>query len=619
KAMHEITGALIAITLVMGAVFLPVAFMSGPSGILYRQFSLTIAVAIALSGFVALTMTPALCALILRNPHASDARPGGHRAGVVARLLAGFNRSYEALADRYAAVVRPLAGSGLATWMMFIALSGIAAYLGLRLPKGFIPNEDQGTFYVSITTPAGATLERTKAVVEAIQSACSNLPAIKSISSLAGANILSDGTGPTYGTCLFNLVPWDQRTDSVEAVMDQVRTRIAHVRDARLEVFPPPAVPGYGNASGFELRLLDKTGSGDLQQMDEVLRRFLEELKRRPEIGNAFTIFDNSFPQFVVHVDTEKAAKKGITATDAMDELQTLLGSEYASNFIRFGRRYKVMVQALPGYRSSPDDLLRFHIKNDAGEMIPLSTFARLEPVPGSDQITRYNMFPSAEINGEQAPGYSSGDAIRAIQETAREKLPRGYDIDWAGISRDEVLAGNEAVLIFGICLVFVYLLLAAQYESFLLPLAVILSLPAGLMGALCFLRWMGLENNIYSQMALLMLIGLLGKNAILIVEFASIRHREGRSPLDAAVEAARARLRPILMTSLAFVAGLIPLLLSSGVGAIGNRTLGAAATGGMLFGTVFGVLVTPGLYIVFATVAQRPGRRESLPLSEEA
>ncbi|MFC5457079.1 efflux RND transporter permease subunit [Prosthecobacter fluviatilis] len=620
RAMHEISGALIAITLVMAAVFVPVAFMSGPSGILYRNFAITIAIAISLSGFVALTLTPTLCALLLKNSHHQphDSAQAPKRRGPLAWFFHAFNSTYERLASSYTAMIRGIAGRRALTCLMLLGFCAATGWVSRQVPTGFIPNEDQGSFYISITTPSGATLERTKDVVDEIVRCIGGLPGISSVSSLSGTNILSDGTGASYGTCLVNLVPWDQRSATVETVMNDVRQKISHLKDARIEIFPPPPVPGYGNAGGFELRLLDKTGSGDFQRMDAVLKQFMADLRQRPEIGSVFTIFDASYPQYLLHVDMDKAAQKGVTVSRAMAELQTLLGSEYGSNFIRFGQMYRVMVQALPQYRARPEDILKLSVKASNDQMVMLSSFITLEKVYGVDQVTRYNMFPSAELNGEQSPGYSSGDAIRAIQETVKDKLPKGYGIDWAGMTRDEVNVGNEATFIFIICIVFVYLLLAAQYESLLLPLPVILSLPTGLVGAFLFLQWMGLENNIYAQVAMIMLIGLLGKNAILIVEFAALRHREGKTPLLAAVEAVRTRLRPILMTSMVFVAGLMPLLLASGVGAVGNRTIGAAATGGMIFGTVFGVILTPGLYVIFATLAEKfSRRREELPLSE--
>jgi hydrophobic/amphiphilic exporter-1 (mainly G- bacteria), HAE1 family len=617
KAMREISGAIIAITLVMSAVFIPVAFMSGPSGIFYRQFSLTMAISIVLSGVVALTLTPALCVLILKNNHNQH----NERKSFFGRLFKGFNNWYNKLSFRYKQLLDRIANRRSVTWILLLIFCIVTGMLGKTLPSGFIPNEDQGTFYVSITTPPGSTLERTKSIVNQVREACTGISSIESVSSLAGTNILSDGTGATYGTCLINLKNWNERKENVDEIIGQLEERTRHIKDAMIEFFPPPAVPGYGNASGFELRLLDKSGSGDFKKMEGVVKQFIVDLKQRPEIGSAFTIFDASYPQYLLHIDNDKAAQKGISADNAMSTLQTLLGSEYATNFIRFGQMYKVMVQALPEYRAKPEDILKLYVKNINDEMVQLSTFAQLEKVYGVDQVTRYNMYPSAELNGEPASGVSSGKVLAAIQETARLKLPKGYDIDWAGISRDEVAAGNEAIYIFIICLLFVYLLLAAQYESFLLPLPVILSLPTGVFGAFLLLWFWGLENNIYAQVAMIMLIGLLGKNAILIVEFATMRHREGQSPLKAAIDAAALRLRPILMTSFAFIAGLIPLLFASGAGAVGNKTIGAAAAGGMLFGTIFGVILIPGLYFIFALLAEKftkKGVKEQIALTEE-
>lgn len=615
-AMHEVGGAIVAITLVMSAVFIPVAFMSGPSGIFYRQFSLTMAIAIVLSGVVALTLTPALCAIILKNTHGQTSKKT-----IITRFFGGFNRWYDGVSNRYQKLLSAIANRRVLTVVAVIMFCVFTGLLGRILPGGFIPNEDQGTFYVSITTPSGSTLERTKSVVNDITKSCKGIDAIESISTLSGTNILSDGTGATYGTCLINLKDWDSRKESVDEVIALVEERTRHIKDAKLEFFPPPAVPGYGNASGFELRLLDKSGNGDLKEMERVVKQFIVDLKARPEISSAFTIFDASYPQYLLHVDEDLTAQKGVTVSNAMGVLQTLLGSEYATNFIKYGKTYKVMVQALPEYRAKPEDILKLYAKSDDGEMVPLSAFLSIERVYGVEQLTRYNMYPSAELNGEAKSGYSSGDAIKAIQEVAKTKLPKGYDIDWAGITRDEVSAGNEAIIIFLICLTFVYLLLAAQYESFLLPMPVILSLPTGVLGAFFMLWLMGLENNIYAQVALIMLIGLLGKNAILIVEFASMRHREGLTPFKAAIDAAKIRLRPILMTSFAFVGGLLPLLFASGAGAVGNRTIGAAAAGGMLFGTVFGVIIIPGLYVIFASIAERFTNKneiEEKPFTEE-
>lgn len=598
-AMREISGAIVAITLVMSAVFVPVAFMSGPSGIFYRQFSLTMAVSIVLSGVVALTLTPALCAILLRR---NDVRS----RGVMTRFFDGFNRWYNGVESKYRVLLEIIVHRRTVTFGILLTFCAGAGLLGSILQTGFIPDEDQGTFYASVTTPSGSTLERTKEVVNEIQRSAESIDAIESVSTLAGTNILSDGTGATYGTCLINLKDWSKRDLSAVEVAALLEERTRHIKDAKIEFFPPPPVPGYGNASGFELRLLDKTGSNDYKRMEVTVNQFIEDLKARPEIASAFTIFDASFPQYLVRIDEDKAAQKGVTVNGALRTLQTMLGSEYATNFIKFGQMYKVMVQALPEYRARPEDILRLHVHNDEGEGVPLSTFATIERTYGVDQVTRYNMYPSAELNGESSSGYSSGAAITAIQEVARETLPRGFDIDWAGITRDQVVAGNEAIFIFIICLLFVYLLLAAQYESFFMPMPVILSLPAGVFGAFFLLMMMGLENNIYAQIAMIMLIGLLGKNAILIVEFASLRQREGRTPFQAAVEGAIVRLRPILMTSFAFIAGLIPLMFAAGAGAVGNRTIGTAAAGGMLFGTIFGVIIIPGLYYISAAFAER-------------
>lgn len=601
QAIKEISGAIIAITLVMSAVFIPVAFMSGPTGIFYRQFSLTLAISIILSGVVALTLTPALCATLLKNNHGKR-----KKKNLLNRFFGGFNKWYDTLSGKYKWLLGVISNKRLITLGILIGFCTGTGLLGRMLSSGFIPNEDQGMFYASITSPPGSTLERTKEVVNGIQAASEGIDGIESVSTLAGTNILSDGTGATYGTCLINLKPWNERSKSVDDIIKILTEKTNHIKGAKIEFFPPPAIPGYGNASGFELRLLDKTGSGNFKRMEEVTQQFLKDLIERPEIENAFTIFDASFPQYLIRIDYDRAAQKGVTVNNALSSLQTLLGSEYATNFIKFGQMYKVMVQALPEYRAKPEDILKIHVKSDADEMVPLSAFMSIEKNYGVEQITRYNMYLSAEINGEASPGYSSGSNIKAIKEVAKEKLPKGYDIDWAGISRDEVQAGNEAIFIFLICLLFVYLLLAAQYESFLLPLPVILSLPTGIFGAYILLYILGLENNIYAQIALIMLIGLLGKNAILIVEFASMKHREGATPLKAAIDGATVRLRPILMTSFAFIAGLIPLMFATGAGAIGNRTIGTAAAGGMLFGTIFGVIIIPGLYVVFATLSDK-------------
>ncbi|MDP3152276.1 MAG: efflux RND transporter permease subunit [Archangium sp.] len=587
-AMGEIAGAIIAITLVMSAVFVPVAFISGPAGVFYRQFSVTMAVSIVLSGVIALTLTPALCVLLLEHTHKSTRGP-----------LAWFERQFGRFEGRTVAMVTGTAARRVVTAAALLGFVLGTGLVGATLPSGFIPVEDQGTFYAAITTPPGATLERTKAVVDELGAIGLHIDGVESIATLAGSNILTDGTGPSYGTVLVNLKPWDQRTRSVNELMEEFKVRSKGLSDAQIEYFAPPPVPGYGNAGGFELRILDKSGRGDFTEMDRVVQDFLTALRARPEIAAAFTIFQADYPQYLLEVDLDKAAHKGVTVDGSMNALQTMLGSEYVTNFIRFGQMYKVMVQAPPEYRARPEDVLRIQVKNDRGELVPLSAFVTLSKTHGVDKTTRYNMYPSAEVTGDGRAGFSTGEVLAAVQEVAKTNLPRGFDIDWAGISRDQLKAGNEGFWVFLICLVFVFLVLSAQYESFVLPLVVVGSLPPGVFGALGLLKVTGLENNIYAHVALIMLIGLLGKNAILVVEFAELKRKEGATAFDAVVTATRLRLRPILMTSFAFVAGLVPLAIATGAGAVGNRTIGTAAVGGMLVGTLFGALLVPGLYVL--------------------
>ncbi|MBD2757618.1 efflux RND transporter permease subunit [Spirosoma validum] len=600
-AMGEIASAIVAITLVMSAVFVPVAFMTGPVGIFYRQFSLTLAIAIVISGVNALTLTPALCAILLRPVH-------GEQKGLLGGFFAKFNRGYEALASTYQSLLRRIANRSSITWGLLLLFILGTWGVSTILPSGFIPTEDQGMIYVNVTTPVGATVDRTEKVLDAIEAIASEQESVENVSTLAGYSLMTDGAGASYGMGMINLKHWDERKESMQALIATLEEKTKTITDATIQFFPPPTVPGFGNSSGFELRMLDRGRSGDLTETAKVAQNFIAALKKRPEISDAFTSFDPSFPQYLLHVDQEKASQKGVSIDNAMSTLQTMMGSYYASNFIRFGQMYKVMVQAAPSYRTKPEDVLNMRVKNDQGEMVPYSNFIRLERVYGPEQITRYNMYTSAMINGDATPGYSSGDAIRAVQEVAAQTLPKGYGYEWSGMSREEVESGNQALYIFAICLVFVYILLMAQYESLLLPLSVLLSLPTGIFGSFFFLQLMGLQNNIYAQVALVMLIGLLGKNAILIVEFASQRQREGLPILDAAVEGAVSRLRPILMTSFAFIAGLIPLCMASGAGALGNRSIGTAAAGGMFTGTLFGLIIVPGLYVFFAKLAERFG-----------
>lgn len=616
KAMHEISGAIIAITFLMASVFIPVAFMSGPVGIFYRQFSITMATAIILSGVVALTLTPALCAMILKNNH------GKHRKRTpVNRFLDGFNNTFNRGQGKYMQLLGGIVTRRGLTFLVLGVFCAATWFLNGRVPSGFIPNEDQGMFYAIIQTPPGSSLERTNEIAERLQKIAEGIDGISSVSALAGYEVLTEGTGSNSGTCLINLKSWEDRKESVQEIIKELEEKSKDISGANIEYFMPPAVPGYGAAGGWELRLLDKAGSGDYKKMEQVSNEFVAALTKRKELSSVFTFYSASFPQYILKVDNDIAQQKGVTIENAMNTLSTLVGSNYEISFIKFGRPYKVMVQAAPQYRALPEDILKLYVKNNKEEMVPFSAFMKMEKVYGLSEITRHNMYNASQISGAAAPGYSSGQAIKAINEVAAKILPRGFGIDWAGISKDEVAQGNQAIYIFLICLGFVYLVLAAQYESFILPLAVILSLPTGIFGAFFLLNCMGLENNIYAQVAMVMLIGLLGKNAVLIVEFAVQKHRQGYSVLKAAMEGSRVRFRPILMTSFAFIAGLIPLVFAHGPGALGNRTIGTAAAGGMLFGTVFGVLIIPGLYYIFGKIAERrmlARHEEENPLTEE-
>jgi HAE1 family hydrophobic/amphiphilic exporter-1 len=615
KVMHEIAGAIIAITLVMTAVFVPVTFMTGPVGVFYRQFSVTMAVAIVLSGIVALTLTPVLCAMLLKRPAPADAK-----RSLLDRFLHSFEHAFERWTDRYEGLLRVIVPRRLLTIAILVVSGGGIYLLNQQLPSGFIPNEDQGMLYAIIQTPPGSTLERTYAKSRELQEIAEHIEGIASVSALAGYEVLTEGRGSNAGTCLVNLKPWSEREHTVEEIIAELEEKTREISGVTIEFFGPPAIPGYGAAGGFALRLLDKTNTGDYDRLGAINERFMAALREREELRGLFTFFAANYPQYELQIDNQAAMQKGVSIARALDNLNILIGSTYEQGFVRFGQFYKVYVQAEPEYRRLPKDLEELYVANEEGEMVPYSAFMTLRKTQGLNEITRYNAYPSAAIQGAPAPGYSSGEAIRAIQEVADEVLPRGYDIDWQGLALDEVNRGNEALYIFVVVLVFVYLVLVGQYENFILPLAVIVSLPVGVLGSFVLLELMGLENNVFAQVGLVMLVGLLGKNAVLIVEFAVQRHQQGRTVLEAAIEGARTRFRPILMTSFAFIAGLLPLLFASGAGAIGNRTIGASSAGGMLLGTVLGVLIVPGLYYLFASLPMnRPLIRDEheSPLSE--
>lgn len=599
KAIGEIGGAIIAITLVMSAVFIPVGFMDGTVGIFYRQFSLTLAVAIVISGVNALTLSPALCALLLKPvSHSKKAKKG-----LLTRFFEGFNRRYDFLERRYRLNLRWFLNRRMLTYATLILFCLATWGMTFVLPSGFIPNEDQGMIYVNVDAPPGATLERSEAALNKVQAALLPLEEVETISTLAGYSLMTETEGASFGMGMINLTPWDQREQTAAELMSVYADRVAHIKDADIQFFLPPTVPGFGNASGFELRLQDKT-AGTFAELDEVAKNFVAKLNADPRLTGVTSGFNPNFPQYLLRVDLAKAAKLGINVNESMETLQSYVGSFYSSNFVRFGQMYKVMLQAAPEYRMNPEDLFSLYAKNKEGNMVPYSNFMTMERVYGPSQITRYNLFTSAMITGEAAPGVSSGEALAAVEEIASEVLPRGYDTEWSGVAKEEKESGGQTLVIFAICLAFVYLLLAAQYESLLLPLPVILSLPAGVFGSFFLLYVVGLENNIYAQVALVMLIGLLGKNAILIIEVANQCRKEGISVMGAAIQGATSRLRPILMTSFAFISGLIPLTIASGAGALGNRSIGTAAAGGMLIGTFVGIFLIPGLYVIFESLA---------------
>ncbi len=615
KVLREISGAVIAITLLMTAVFVPVAFMSGPVGIFYRQFAITMATAIVISGIVALTLTPVLCAMILRNNHGKP-----KKKTLVDKFIDGFNRLFEKLTGKYTKFLTLIVNRRLVTFGILLAF-GIGIFgITRSLPSGFIPNEDQGMIYAIIQTPPGSTLERTNDLARRLQEIAEHVEGIKSVSALAGYEVLTEGRGSNAGTCLINLEDWSKRKHTVNEIIEELEEKAKDIPGATIEFFGPPAVPGYGAAGGFALRLLDKTNSDDYRDLEKVNDQFMADLEKRKELSGLFTFFSANYPQYELEIDNQAAMQKGVSIGKAMDNLSILIGSTYEQGFIRFGNFFKVYVQASPEYRRLPEDVLKLYVKNNRDEMVPYSAFMKIKKTHGLNEITRYNMYTSSAIRGDAAKGYSTGEAIAAIQDEAK-KLPRGYDIDWEGLSKDEVGRGNESLYIFLVVLAFVYLVLAAQYESFIIPLAVVLSLPAGVFGSFLLLKLMGLANDIYAQVGLVMLVGLLGKNAVLIVEFAVQKHQHGATVLEAAIEGAKVRFRPILMTSFAFIAGLIPLVFAHGPGAIGNRTIGSSALGGMLFGTIFGVIIVPGLYYIFGTLAD--GRKmikdeHEAPLTEE-
>lgn len=603
-AMSELGGAIVSITLVMMSVFIPVSFMTGTSGTFYRQFGLTMAIAIGLSAINALTLSPALCAIFL-HPH--DKNGEKKKTSLIERFHIAFNAAYDVTLKKYERGITFFIRRKFLSFAIVIATIVVMIFLMNITPTGLVPNEDTGTIFAVVDMAPGTAQERTEAVMKQVDSLVAANPAVKSRTQVTGYSFLA-GQGNSYGTLIIKLKDWKERgkgEDANTVIGTLYMQAQSLIKDARVLLFAPPMIPGYSVTNGFEFNLQDKTG-GDLNTFYEVAQEFLGKLKERPEIATAQTSFNPTFPQYMIDIDAAKCKQAGISPNDILTTLQGYYGGIYASNFNRFGKLYRVMIQADPRYRINPESLQNVKIRN-GNEMAPISQFMTLTKVYGPDNIKRFNMFTSMSVNGSPADGYSSGQAIKAIEEVAAQSLPTGYGFEFSGMTREEQSSsGSTTAMIFALCFVFVYLLLSAQYESYILPLVVLLSVPSGLMGSFIFAQIMGVENNIYMQIALIMLIGLLAKNAILITEFALDRRKTGMSITEAAVSGASARLRPILMTSLAMVIGLLPLMFAHGVGANGNSTLGTGAIGGMFIGMICQIFIVPALFVVFEHIQEK-------------
>ncbi len=605
SAMSEITGAIVSITLVMAAVFIPVSFLQGPSGVFYQQFAITLAVAILISAVNALTLSPALCALLLK-PH--DEAEDGKKKNLKDRFFVAFNAGFDSMNNKY---VRSLGFLARKKWITVVALvvfSGITWLLFSTTPAGFIPNEDRGIIMADLTMPPGTSLEKTEKAVKQYDSLLQTMPMVEARMNIVGFSLLNRVNGGSYAFSVIRLKDWKERKDasqSVDAIVGELFAKTAAFKDARMLFFTPPSVQGFGSADGFEFKIED-TGDDDWATVSKVSNEFLGELMKRPEIQYAMTNFNPGFPQYQMDINVERAKDAGVSVSDIFNTMQGYYGGLYTTDFNRFGKQFRVMIQAKPEDRADEKSINKIYVRNANNQMVAISQFIDFKKIYGPEVVSRFNMLKAVNVNGKAKPGFSSGDAIKAIQEVAAQHLPKTYTYEFSGMTREEIIAGNQAIGVFLLSLIFVYFLLSAQYESYVIPLAVLLSLPVGIAGAIGFVKLAGLENNIYFQVALIMLIGLLAKNAILIVEFAIQRRRHGMGLTEAAIAGAKARLRPILMTSFAFIFGLLPLALASGVGAVGNRSIGMGAVGGMLIGTIFGVFVVPVLFVVFQGLQEK-------------
>ncbi len=615
EAMNEISKALISITLVMAAVFLPVGFMEGPVGLFYRQFAYTLVAAVFISAVNALTLSPVLCSLLLKPVDHEEEEGKNIFARYRDRLFNSFNYGFEAFTEKYIGIVQ---WTSLHRKLSFLGLGLIFVltyFLFVKTPKSFIPTEDDSFLTYSLAMPSGSSLNRTTEAITLADSIIQQYEAVASVNSISGYNVIDGSTSPSFGMGYINLKPIEDRS-SISKVIDDLREQLSSVTDARISVFARPTVQGFGDFDGIELMLQDRLG-GEFSNFSQVADEFIREMNRLPQIENAFTTFRADFPQYEITIDYLKAKALGVNTREMMRTVQSLFGRVQAGDFNRFGRQYRVYMQADVQYRDEPGTLHSVFVKNSRGEMIPINTLIKVNRVFGPEIVGRYNLFNGISIKASAAPGYSSGDAIAAVEKLAAEKIPASYSYEWTGISLEEKGAGSQTALIFALSLIFVYFLLAAQYESYIIPLAVLLSIPTGILGVFVFINLAGLENNIYVQVGLIMLIGLLAKNAILIVEYGIQSRKQGATAVQAALNAARLRLRPIIMTSLAFVAGLIPLMVSTGPSAIGNKSVSISAAGGMLFGILLGLFIIPLLYLAFQVLHDRVARHLNIERDE--
>jgi HAE1 family hydrophobic/amphiphilic exporter-1 len=606
-AMSEISVAIISITLVMASVFIPVTFISGSSGVFYKQFGVTLAIAIIISAVNALTLSPALAAIFLKPKNKEIKKKGGMQ-----QFYTLFNAGFNAGRDKYIHYVTLLSSKKWIVICAVVLFSGGLFLLMKTTPSGFVPEEDMGTIFVNISLSPASSLERSTIIANKVDSISRTIPQVNNVLRMSGMSMIA-GSGSSYAMVILELKKWDERKGvSNKDVITSLFKKTSGIRDATIMPFSLPTINGFGINSGFSFELQDK-GGHTIAQFYNVAQEFLAALSKRPEIQFATTTFNPNFPQYLLSVDVPKIKEAGLRVNDVMDAMQGYFGGIYVDNFNQFGKQYRIMIQSDAAYRANPEELNKVYVRTGTNKMAPITEFITLTKTFGPESISRFNLFTSMSVNGSPNIGFGSGEALAAIKEVAAQSLPPGYDFEFSGVSREEQKSGSQAIYIFILSLLFVYFLLSALYESYLLPFAVLLSLPVGLAGTFVFAKIFGIDNNIYMQISLIMLIGLLAKNAILIVEFASTRREKGMTIVQAATEGAKARLRPILMTSLAFIFGIMPLMFATGAGAYGNRSIGTSAVGGMLFGTLFGVLVIPVLFIIFQTLQEKAsGKKDS-------